>query len=100
MRFYDAIDSGHKISIVVEYVNGYNLYQYIRKMPGQRIQDENEVKQIFSSIVESVRYMHSQNVIHRDLKLENVLINRHSKQTKLIDFGFSTRVKNAQETKL
>ena len=26
MRFYDAIDSGHKISIIVEYVNGYNLY--------------------------------------------------------------------------
>lgn len=58
MKFYDAIDSGHKISIIVEYVNGYNLYQYIRKMPGQRVQDENEVKQIFSSIVESVKYIH------------------------------------------
>jgi serine/threonine-protein kinase ULK2 len=34
MKFYDAIDSGNKISIVVEYVNGNNLYQYIRKLKG------------------------------------------------------------------
>ena len=34
MKFYDAIDSGNKVNIVVEYINGNNLYQYIRKMPG------------------------------------------------------------------
>lgn len=44
--------------------------------------------------------MHENNVVHRDLKLENILIDRESKQTKLIDFGFSIKVKNAQETKL
>ena len=76
MKFYDAIDSGNKISIVVEYVNGNNLYQYIRKLKGQRICDENEVKKIFTKIVQSVEYMHEQGVIHRDLKLENILIDR------------------------
>lgn len=39
--------------------------------------------------------MHENNVVHRDLKLENILIDRESKQTKLIDFGFSIKVKNA-----
>ena len=34
MKFYDAIDSGNKVSIVVEHINGSNLYQYIRKLPG------------------------------------------------------------------
>lgn len=34
MKFHDGIDSGNKISIVVEYVNGNNLYQYLRKLPG------------------------------------------------------------------
>jgi serine/threonine protein kinase len=78
MKFHDAIDSGNKISIVVEYVNGNNLYQYIRKLKGQRIHDENEVKKMFTKIVESVEYMHSQNVIHRDLKLENILVDRET----------------------
>jgi serine/threonine protein kinase len=40
MKFHDSIDSGNKISIVVEYINGSNLYQYIRKLPGSRIIEE------------------------------------------------------------
>ena len=38
--------------------------------------------------------MHSQNIAHRDLKLENVLIDPKSEQVKIIDFGFSVHCKN------
>ena len=44
--------------------------------------------------------MHHQNVAHRDLKLENILIDRDTKQTKLIDFGFSIDVDDIKVTKL
>ena len=54
MKFHDAIDVGTKVSIVVEYINGNNLFQYIRKLPSSRIIDENEVKIIFKKIVEAV----------------------------------------------
>ena len=33
--------------------------------------------------------MHSRNVIHRDIKLENLLLERKTKTIKIIDFGFS-----------
>ena len=59
MKLYDAIDNGFKVWLIVEYINGNTLYQYIRKLPGQRISDENEVKKIFLQILESVAYMHS-----------------------------------------
>ena len=54
MKLYDSIDSGNKLSIIVEYINGNNLYQYLRKLKGQRITDENDVKLLFTKIVESV----------------------------------------------
>jgi len=44
--------------------------------------------------------MHSENVVHRDLKLENILIDRATKSTKLIDFGFGTEVQSIKDTKL
>lgn len=76
MGFVDSIEVHKKVHIIVEYINGSNLYQYIRKLPESRIKNEEEVKVIFKKILESVKYMHDQNVIHRDLKLENVLIDR------------------------
>lgn len=100
MKFHDAIDSGNKVSLVVEYINGNNLFQYIRKLPGSRIADENKVKRMFTKIVEAVEYMHSKNVVHRDLKLENILVDRQTHETKLIDFGFSTKVKSIKDHKL
>ena len=43
------------------------------------MQDENEIKVIFKKVVESVKYMHEKNVVHRDIKLENILLDRDTK---------------------
>jgi serine/threonine protein kinase len=100
MNFHDAIDSGAKISMVVEYIPGCNLYQFIRKMPGSRITDNATLKTIFRQVVEAVAYLHSMGVVHRDLKLENVLIDKQTLRTKIIDFGFSTRVADVNTSRL
>lgn len=41
MKFYDAIDSGNKVSIVLEFIAGMNLYQFLRKLPGEHIKEES-----------------------------------------------------------
>lgn len=49
---------------------------------------EPEAKQFFKTIAETIKYLHERNIVHRDIKAENILLNRN-KQLKLIDFGFS-----------
>jgi len=40
--------------------------------------------------VSGVAYMHSMGLVHRDLKLENILVNEFTRELKIIDFGFAT----------
>ena len=74
MKFYDAIDTKNKISVILEKFSGVNMYSYIKNFHGNILNDEEHVKHLFKSIVESVAYMHSCNVVHRDLNLENILV--------------------------
>lgn len=52
---------------------------------------------IFSQLVDAVAYMHSNDVCHRDLKLENIILEGMSR-VKIIDFGFSTDNTTKQRT--
>ena len=44
-------------------------------------------------IIEGLTYIHSQNIIHRDLKLQNIIIDEKGK-CKIIDFGLAKRVRS------
>lgn len=54
---------------------------------------EDTCKHIFKQLVSGVAYMHSKNYAHRDLKLDNILMEFESKNIKIIDFGFSQKVR-------
>lgn len=61
--------------------------------------EEREVKKIFKPILESVKNLHGNNISHRDIKLENIMIDINLKPY-LIDFGFSIYNKNASKLNL
>lgn len=48
-----------------------------------------EARDIFAQVVGAVRYLHDRNLVHRDLKCENVLLAADGRRAKLTDFGFS-----------
>jgi len=51
---------------------------------------ESEVCQIVKQILTGASHMHNQNIVHRDLKLENIMLDETMTRIKIIDFGFST----------
>mmetsp|Transcript_17317 Transcript_17317/g.25587 ORF Transcript_17317/g.25587 Transcript_17317/m.25587 type:complete len:732 (-) Transcript_17317:106-2301(-) len=76
----------NQLFIVMELCSGGDLYS-------QDPYVEDEAARIISSILSAVSYMHSKNVVHRDLKYENILFASNSSRSeiKLIDFGLSKK---------
>jgi len=84
VRAIETFEWKGKISIVMELCSGGDLY-------ARDPYTEAEAARIISSILSAIAYMHSKNVVHRDLKFENVLFVNTSpmSEVKLIDFGLS-----------
>jgi len=75
--------------LVLEYVGGGELFEYVLKK-GQL--DETEAASFFYQILQAIQYCHANLVIHRDLKLENILLDETRKTAKINDFGLSKMV--------
>jgi serine/threonine protein kinase len=72
----------------MELVNGNSLLNFLKSKPNRKI-EEHECKEIFSQIVKAISHCHNRNICHRDIKLENIIVD-DSKFVKIIDFGFGT----------
>ncbi|RJS14603.1 serine/threonine protein kinase [Corallococcus sp. H22C18031201] len=72
--------------LVLEYVEGWTLAEWLeRKHPTIR-----EILQAFESLASAMSYMHGRGILHRDLKLLNVLIRKSDGQPVIIDFSCAT----------
>ncbi|TNV87061.1 hypothetical protein FGO68_gene12550 [Halteria grandinella] len=91
-----------KIYIVMEYIDGVDLIHYIKKK--KRLTD-NEMQDISVQIVEGVKHLHELGIVHRDLKLENIMVvsdqdNKGEERirVKLIDFGLAKILTSLEKT--
>ena len=89
MKLYEVIDSPKNIYLVLEYIKGISLSDYIKTFSEIRI-NEDKCKKIYYQIVKAINYCKLKNIYHRDIKLENILL-IDEKIVKIIDFGFSIK---------
>uniref|UniRef100_A0A183DAN5 Protein kinase domain-containing protein n=1 Tax=Gongylonema pulchrum TaxID=637853 RepID=A0A183DAN5_9BILA len=85
VQIYEAFEIPNKVVLVMEYLSGGDLFDYVCN---SEFLLDSEACRIFRQIVSAVSYLHENSVAHRDLKLENVLLDAN-KNAKITDFGFS-----------
>ena len=91
VRIIESFNTKDSYVLVTEYCEGGELYDQVRNQLS-----ETQIAVIFKQLLSGLAYLHSHNIVHRDLKLENILIQEieKSKTTgedlfniKIIDFG-------------
>ena len=93
----------HNFYIITEYCNGGGLYECLNKYRKlyKNAFSEEIVQHLMRQIVEGIKYIHGKKIMHRDIKLENILVkfddendkknlNMLKATIKIIDFGFAT----------
>lgn len=96
--FHEALDTSKQIYLVMDFVGGGSMHHFLKKRPGRRLEDQ-VAKRLFYQVCQGIRYLHDRHVVHRDVKLENLLLDEAG-TVKIIDFGFSTIVPPGKKLKI
>ncbi|CAD8195371.1 unnamed protein product [Paramecium pentaurelia] len=90
-----AIEDRKSINLVMEYISNQSLAVYV-KSKSKRLLPTQEGLYIFQQLANAIKYLHSKNIAHRDIKMENILLLTDN-YVKLIDFGFSICIQDNQK---
>lgn len=98
IKIYDTFETNNHVHIVMEYMGGMSLHGFLKMQPNRRLSEERAYK-LFRQVVAGIYYCHSRCIAHRDIKLENLLMDDNG-NLKIIDFGFSTCIPNDKKVKM
>jgi len=86
VRLKDFLDTGDTCYLVMEYIEGHDLSDYISKVSGPL--PIYSIALIMNEVLSALEYAHKQNLIHLDIKPSNIMLT-HDDRVKIIDFGIA-----------
>ena len=108
IKLFEVKETYNSYYLVMELCTGGSLFDCLDEYQKKYNQPFSEeiVQYLMKQIVSAIKYIHNKNIIHRDLKLENILVNFNSEEDKkninmlkskikLIDFGFARYLSNS-----
>ncbi len=90
VKIFEYFETDNSIFIVMEYLEGKELFEFLVKK-SVRI-TEKLVCKVAKQVLSALNYLHTQGIIHGDIKSENILFN--GKNISLIDFGTAKEIDN------
>lgn len=85
VRLHEMVETDRHIGIIMEYASGGELFDHILR---NKYLKDNSARRLFAQLVSGVGYLHKKGIVHRDLKLENLLLDRN-RNIIITDFGFA-----------
>ena len=92
LNMHYAFQTEHNLYLILDYVNGGDLFQHLSK---KGYMSEKAARYYGAQVVLALEYVHSQNIVYRDLKPENLLIDSDG-NIKMADFGISKQINTNQ----
>jgi serine/threonine protein kinase len=94
-QFYNYLNDGSSLYLVQEWVSGITLEQKLRQ---QKKLSEAETSKILLNLLPVLECIHSQGIIHRDIKPKNIVLRNQDNLPVLIDFGIAQQISDNPQT--
>ena len=88
VSLHEVVSVGDFYCMVLDFYPGGNLCDMIGSQEGFKLQ-EDVARVLFRQILAGLGYLHSKSIIHRDIKLENILLDETHRKAVIADFGLS-----------
>uniref|UniRef100_A0A2P2I285 non-specific serine/threonine protein kinase n=1 Tax=Hirondellea gigas TaxID=1518452 RepID=A0A2P2I285_9CRUS len=89
IQYHNSFQHDNAMMIVMEYAAGGNLHAYLQSRLPNNLLQEQDALELLSQLVVGLQHIHSCNILHRDLKTHNILLDRTQRKLKIGDFGIS-----------
>lgn len=97
VTLYEAYECAGSFGMVMDYIAGGELFE---RIVAKEYLEEKEAVEYLHQLLEGLQHMHSKNIVHLDIKPENILcVDSTSNRIKLIDFGLARELKPGEVTR-
>jgi serine/threonine protein kinase len=96
LKYYCAFLSGQFTILVLEYILGDDLFKWLTSVEPYLIISELDIIKILKQVVSGLVFLKQNGIIHRDIKLENIMYEKNSGVVKIVDFGLSKLNQNSR----
>lgn len=86
IKLVTAFQDDYSLYMVLSLIEGGEIYELMKKQESKRL-DNDVVCFYCACLVDALGYIHSHNICHRDIKAENIMLDREGYSI-IIDFGF------------